>query len=146
MADMKVPPFNDVAAGDDVPVLVRTGAILAAIIGGAASVALMLWVARRNPSVLLKALFTIWVLSPFVGELVMASVARRWTVRVRLALQWATLLIAVASVAIYADAVIRPPASTAAFRFVVTPVASWLLIAAVLTVTAFTNRSRQRSV
>lgn len=50
------------------------------------------------------------------------------------------LIVALASVALYADVALRPPKSTPAFRFVMVPVASWLLMAIVLSISALASK------
>lgn len=53
-------------------------AMLICTAGAGASLGLMYKVGHRNPSFVLILLFTIWVLSPFVGLLVGAFISERW--------------------------------------------------------------------
>ena len=114
------------------------------VVAAVLSTGLMWWVGRRNPSLLLMALFTGWVLAPFVALLVLAAPARVWSERFRRALPSLMVAIAGISVGLYADVVIRPPAATPAFRFLVTPMASWALIAIALVIEWRTAPGRSR--
>lgn len=76
--------------------LLRAVALIAALAGAAGSFGLMLRVGRRNPSLILLALFTVWVLSPFVALLWANAVSNRRPVSTRAALHSVTLVIAMA--------------------------------------------------
>ncbi len=96
--------------------------------GAVGSVSAELWVGHRNRSPVLIAIFTIWVLAPFIA-LQWAGIASRSRSNIfRTTLYCVMLFVALSSVAIYGDAVINPPKSTPAFRFIVTPLGSWLLM------------------
>jgi hypothetical protein len=107
-----------------------------------ASLALMLFVGRRNPSVLLMALFAIWVLSPFVALAVANIISTRWSVATRATLYVVTLVVTLGSFAIYADVVLRPPRATPASRFLLVPLGSWLLMTIVVPTAAWLSRRR----
>jgi hypothetical protein len=107
-----------------------------------ASLALMLYVGRRNPSVLLMALFAIWVLSPFVVLAVANIISRRWSVATRATLYVVTLVVTLGSFAMYADVVLRPPRATPASRFLLVPLGSWLLMTIVAPIAAWISRRR----
>ncbi|HVO98510.1 MAG TPA: hypothetical protein VMT15_10610 [Bryobacteraceae bacterium] len=81
----------------------RVAAEIAVVAGAAASLGLMLLVGHRNPSALLLTLFGGWVLLPFVGLLVAAKRGRGSMVSVLI------LIVALASVGIYAYAAFGPP-------------------------------------
>jgi hypothetical protein len=91
----------------------------------------MFHVGRRQKSVVLIAMFTVWVLSPFIGLVLADLRSKRWPERARTILHGATLFVALASVAAYADVVLRPPAKPAS-RFLLVPLASWAVIGVVL--------------
>jgi len=141
---MATPTVESPASANGDGALLRRVGSVAVVLGGAASTGVTWWVGRRNPSLVLMGLFTGWVLSPFVALLVIAAAADGWSGRARRVLHWVMVAIAVASVAVYADVVIRPPASTPAFRFLVTPLASWLVIAATFLVVGRVRRERSR--
>jgi len=114
---------------------------VATVVSAVGSVALLLYMGRRNKSIVLMVLFSIWVLAPFVGSLLLnALIAKRGSAIMRTALHVAMLIIAVASLALYADTVLRPPVSQPVFRFVLLPVVSCVLIIIVVVTAAFVSR------
>jgi hypothetical protein len=117
--------------------LLRAVALIGVVAGAGGSVGLMLSVGHRNDSVLLLVLFAIWVLSPFTALLLTTLVAKRWSVLTRATLYSVMLVLTVGSLAIYADAVLRPPRSAPAFVFLVVPLGSWLLMMIVVPMAAF---------
>jgi hypothetical protein len=124
--------------------LLRTAALIAVPIGAAGAVALF-FRAAEHPPALLVVLFILWLLSPFA--LLGWALARstRWTVQTQAALYCVTLVIAVASLAIYARLIaITPPGAPKAAPFVVVAPASWLLAALVLSLAALSSRRRAR--
>jgi hypothetical protein len=107
--------------------LLRALALMALGAGAMGSIGVMLRVGRRAPRFLLV-LFAVWVLSPFIGLAIADKASKRWPARTRATLYSVMLVLALGSFAIYVDVVLRPPAATPAFRFVVVPLASWLLM------------------
>jgi len=75
------------------------------------------------------ALFTIWVLSPFVALVLAEVVAKRWSVLTRATLHGVMLIVTLGSLAIYGSVAVGPPRSKPAFMFLVVPFGSWLLVA-----------------
>ena len=100
----------------------------------------MLYVGRRNPSVILMALFTGWVLAPFVAFLWAWVAARRWTVPARIRLYLAMLVLTLASLAIYGGVALGPPRAKPASVFLMVPLVSWLLIAIVVGIPVMSGR------
>ncbi|SRR6266481_2275270 len=125
-----VAPLADTGAQVGLVRLLRAVALVAVVAGAAGSLALMLYVGRRNPSRMLLLLFTLWVLSPFVGLALAAGRAQRWSVATRGTVHLVTLIVAVGSLAIYGAVAFGPPRRTPAFAFLVVPLGSWVLIAA----------------
>jgi len=116
--------------------LLHAAALIAVLAGAVGSVGLMLRAGYRNPSRLLLVLFAFWVLSPFL-VLVLANMAsKRWSIPTRAALYTVMLVLTAGSLAIYGDVALGPPRAKAAFEFVVVPLASWLLIAIVVSIAA----------
>jgi hypothetical protein len=108
----------------------RIAARIALAAGAVGSIGLMLHVGHRQKSIVLIAMFLVWVLSPFIG-LVMADVrSKRWPARARAIVHWAAIFVALACIAAYADVVLRPPAKPAS-RFLLVPLASWVVIGVV---------------
>src|SRR5256885_470779 len=108
----------------------QTAAVIALPAGAFGSLGLMFWSGRRNPSILLMVLFTIWVLSPFVVLAVAHVSSKGWPARARIVLSIVTLVIAAGSLAMYAR--MWTPKRPTAFIFLVVPPVSWLLMAATI--------------
>jgi len=125
------------------PGFLHAVALIAVVCGAAGSAALMLWVGRRNPSRILLALFIIWDLSPFVGLVLADIVSKRWSVITRATLHSVMLILTLCSLALYADVVLRPRPQPA-FRFLVVPLGSWLLMTTVIPVAALISGRRSR--
>jgi hypothetical protein len=87
----------------------------------------MLYVGRRNPSLLLLIIFAAWVIAPFLGVLFADLVWKRGGAM----LHGLMLLLAVGSLAIYAWVAFGPPMAKPAAVFLILPAASWILIGAV---------------
>ena len=124
--------------------LLRAVAIIVAVAGAIGSVGLTLHVGRHNPSRILLSLFVIWVLSPFVALVCASAVSKRWPVLTRATLYSVALVLTLGSLAIYGDVAFGPARATPAFAFLVVPLASWLLIAVALPVSAFISRRLPR--
>jgi len=106
----------------------HTTARVAAVIGAVGSVALTLYAGRNNNLPLLMILMSGWVFAPFFGYAVASRVSARWSAFTRAALDATIIVIAVGSLAIYGNDVLRPPAAKAAKVYVVVPIVSWLLL------------------
>jgi hypothetical protein len=119
--------------------LLRAVALIAAAGGAVGSVGLMLRAGQHTRRLLLV-LFTIWVLSPFVGLVWANMVSRRWSILTRATLYCVTLVLTLGSLAIYGEVVLPPPGSPRAFVFVVVSPASWLLMAIVVPIAALVSR------
>ena len=107
----------------------RAAARIAVVIGAAGSLALMFRAGRRQESIVLIALFAIWVLAPFVGLALADLRSKRWSVLTRATLYSVTLVLALGSLGIYGAHALWPPRAQAAFIFIVVPPATWLLSA-----------------
>jgi len=114
--------------------LLHVVALTAVVAGAGGSLALML--RAGHPPFLLRVLFAIWVLSPFM-VLAWANVAsKRWSVLTRATFYSLSLVLTLGSLAIYGYIAFGPPRAKTAFVFVVVPLASWLLIAIVVPIAA----------
>ena len=123
--------------------LLRAAALIAVVAGAAGSFGLMLYVGRRNNSHVLLALFTVWDLSPFIALVLADIVSKGWQVLTQTTLCIVMLIIALSSLAIYADVAFGPPRPQPAFMFLVVPLASWVLMAVALPVAAFVSNRRK---
>ena len=120
----------------------RCASRIALLIGAAGSVALMLIAGRHNNSRLLLAMFTVWVISPYVA-LAAVNIRSRST-SIRRAIRILTLVITVAALAVYALIAFGPPRQKTAPAFVIVPPVSVLLLAFVVGAAALTSASRGR--
>jgi hypothetical protein len=127
--------------------LLRIIALIAVVVGAVGSVGLMLRAGQSSPLVL-KALFSIWVLSPFAALVWTYIVSKRWSILTRVTLYFVMLAVALASLAIYSGLVdIKPAGSANAFLYVAVPPACWVFIAIVVGGAAFIRgRLSRRSV
>jgi biotin transporter BioY len=76
-------------------------------------------------------LFTTWMLSPFVGLLLANKISKRWTVLTRVTLYWLMIVLTIGSLISYSGA-FSPLVTKPAFKFLVIPFISWLLIVTVI--------------
>lgn len=122
----------------------RTVALIVAVTGAIGSLGFMLRVGERNSSHLLILLFAIWVLSPFGGLILAYTASGRWATLTRATLYILMLVLPLVSLTLYGDVALGPPRPTPAFRFLVVPGASWLLIAVLLAIAAFLSGKSPR--
>ena len=103
----------------------RSGALAVTALCGAASVVCMFMVGRGQKSLLLIAMFTVWVVSPFAASL---YVQRR--VPQRAAIAWIGTVASLISATIYASVAFGPPRPQPAKFFLLVPAAMWVLFGA----------------
>ena len=84
-------------------------ALIAALAGAVGSLGLMLHTGRRQSSLILIGLFTIWVLSPFVALVCAHVVSKRWSALTRTTLYGLMLLLTLSSLASYGYVALGPP-------------------------------------
>ena len=105
--------------------------MVAVLAGAVGSLYLMFRVGQRNPSRLLLAMFTGWVLAPFVALAWCHVAAKRWSEFANTAVQVVSLVVALGSLLVYGYIAFGPPRAQPAFFFLVVPFVSLLLIAIV---------------
>ncbi len=108
----------------------RPLALTIALLGAVGSLVLMFNAGRNQKSILLIALFTTWVLSPFTGLFLLDKISNRWTAVTRASLYWLMIVLTTGSLVAYSS----PPLAQPASIFLVVPAASWLLIVAIFLV------------
>lgn len=125
----------------------RQRTLVITAVAAIASFGLMLHVGKYRMD-LLMLLFAGWDLAPFAALVTAGVVSKRWPALVRGALYVVTLLVAMASVGVYALVVLKRPAQPA-FAFLTVPLASWAISIVVVLVahTVSTKRivSRRKS-
>ena len=121
----------------------RIVALIAVLAGTAASLVLMFNAGRNQKSIFLIVLFTIWVLSPFTAPLVANVIAKRWSIPIPVSLYLLMLFITLGSLLSYSG-LLNPPGTKPAFKFLIVPLISWLLIVIVFLIAAPRSRKLAR--
>lgn len=105
---------------------------ITAIVGAVISLWLMLRVGSRQQSVILLAMFTVWVSLPFGAMLLMGRRSRQWNWSdpVRRSLALLTIALTDISVIIYAYSAFGPSRPQPAYWFMVVPFASIISLGA----------------
>lgn len=112
----------------------RAMALIVLLVGAVGSLGFMFNAGRNQKSILLIALFTTWVLSPFIGLLIVNKISKRLTVLTRETLYFLMLFITLGSLVCYSGA-LSHTGSKPAFKFLIVPLISWLLLAIVVLIT-----------
>jgi hypothetical protein len=122
----------------------KAGATIVILIGAVGSLIFMFRAGHNQSSILLIAFFTIWVASPFIGLLLAYITLRNWPAVIHRSLYVLILFITTASLIIYGGGFI-PPGTKPAFRFLVVPLCSWLIIATILLITRKISTKKSNS-
>ncbi len=101
--------------------------LIVAFVGAVASLYFMFTAGRKQNFIILLALFTAWILSPFVGLFISNKISSRWTAPARASLYWLTIILTISSLVAYSGA-FNTPETKNAFRFLIFPLISWFLI------------------
>ena len=104
-----------------------TIALIVALVGAVGSLYFMFNAGRKQNSIILLALFTAWVLSPFVGLFISNKISSRWTVPARASLYWLMIILAIGSLVAYSGA-FNTAQTKNAFIFLIFPLISWFLV------------------
>ena len=108
--------------------------LIVVLIGAVGSLVLMFHAGRNQRSILLIVLFTGWVLSPYIALLVAYVISKHWSVSSRMALYLLMLFITLGSLICYSGALSISGTKTA-FKFLIVPLISWLLMVTVIPIT-----------
>ena len=114
----------------------RAMARLAVVAGAIGSVALMLYIGRRNQHYWLLVMFVVWDVAPFLALGFADLYAARWSAATRATLYVVTLLVAVVSLGVYLDVIVRPRPQPAA-PFLIVPVVAWLIMLTAVPMAAY---------
>ncbi len=121
--------------------ILRTMALIMVLVGAAGSLGLMLNAGRHTP-VFLLVLFVGWLLSPFMALLVANVISKRWSILTRVTLYFLMLFITLGSLISYSGA-LSPPGTKPAFKFLIVPLISWLLLVTVIPITRKISRKKK---
>ncbi|HSP45105.1 MAG TPA: hypothetical protein VLO30_03865 [Chthoniobacterales bacterium] len=105
---------------------VRLTALVAVALGAFGSIALWIRAAQHPPPIIIAG-FIFWVLSPFVLLGAAHVLSKRWALPTQGALYAVTVLISVASVAVYADDAVAHRTAHPAFVYVAVAPVSWVV-------------------
>ncbi len=107
--------------------ILRIASLTAVLAGAIGSMYFMFTAGSHQKSIVLIGLFTAWVLSPFIGLVVVNRLSKPLSAKIHSVIYWTTVLVSVASITIYSGAM--PSAQTKpAFYFLVVPFLSWLVL------------------
>ena len=109
----------------------RTIALIVALIGVVGSIYFMFSASSKQNSIILLGLFTAWVLSPFIGLFISYKISNHWAVPARALIYWLMLILTIGSLAVYSGT-FNTPETKNAFRFLIFPLISWVLIVTIL--------------
>ena len=102
------------------------------LVGAVGSVCFAVYAGRHNASVLLRALFAVWVVSPFAGLRLTERRAEQVPTGIASSMRGSSLVIMVCSLGIYGAAAMSGPGHHTTFAFLAVPAASWLAIVPLL--------------
>jgi len=120
----------------------RIIALIILLSGAVTSLIFMFNAGRNQRSILLIVLFTAWVLSPFISLFIADMIFKHWLTLTRKVPYFLSIFVTFGSVISYGGALDSPNTKTA-FKFLVVPLISWLLISILLIVA---SRSRKLSI
>jgi hypothetical protein len=120
--------------------LLQTVALTALFVGAIGSLYFMFKAGSNQKSIILIGLFTVWVLSPFVGLFIATKVTSIWTAITRQLLYWLMLGLTIISLIAYSGLVTIADTKPA-FVFLALPFVAWLVI---LTIFLLTRQHKQK--
>jgi hypothetical protein len=126
--------------------VLRAAALCAVLAGAVGSVGFMLHAGSRSPQRLLLVIVAVWVLAPFMVLVFAEMRSKRWSALTRQALHVVMLVVSFGALAVYWNNLVRPRRSQPAFVFVLVPMVSWVVTAAVVSIAAFISRRRSQAV
>jgi hypothetical protein len=129
---------------DSGPRWLHGASLLSLVFGCIVALALELYAGRNNQHLITQVGFVGWVLGPFVILAWAHMRSHAWSARMRLTLWSITVFIALVTVALYAHRIYRPPKAQPAGVFVITPVASVILIVIALSIAAAISPRKPR--
>ena len=121
----------------------RVAALIVMAVSVPVSIGLFLRAGQRTPRLLLLGM-AFWVLSPFAILVWANVVSKHWSILTRATVYCVTMLIAIATLAVYGDDALGHRRAQAAFVYVMVPPVSWLFMAVTIPVAAFVSRRRSR--
>lgn len=119
-------------------------ALVVLLVGAAVSLSLMFNAGRNQKSIFLIACFTTWVLSPFIALVIANVISKRWSMLTRVTFYFLLLFITLGSLVSYSGALSPLETKPPAFKFLIVPLISWLLIVIVIPIAVSLSRRLSR--
>lgn len=110
------------------------------VVAALASLGFTLYTGRHNASMLLIALFAVWVVAPFAGFFVVLRLAEGHAPGIRKAMHAGAMVIALSSAVVYAAVTFGANPMHTAFPFLAVPAASWLGILPLMVAARFASK------
>jgi len=107
--------------------ILQTTALTTLFAGTIGSLYFMLNAGSNQKSIILVGLFTVWVMSPFVGLFVATRFTKRRTGKVNSLYYLTMFVLSIFSLTAYSG-ILTPPQTKPAFNFLIVPFLSWLVI------------------
>jgi len=120
----------------------RTVALAIVLVGAVGSLYFMFNAGRNQKSLFLIVCFTSWVLSPFIALLIANVISKRWSFPTRMSFFFLILIISVGSLVSYGGALSQLGTKPPAFKFLIVPLISWLLIVTVIPISRRISRKK----
>jgi hypothetical protein len=121
----------------------RMIALIIVMAGAVGSLYFMFNASSNQKSVFLIACFTVWVLSPFIALLIANGTSKRWSIPNRMTFYFLMLFITIGSLISYGGALSPLESKAPAFKFLIVPLISWLLIVAFIAISRKPSRKRK---
>jgi hypothetical protein len=119
-------------------IVLRTVALIAILCGAVCSLYFVINAGQNNNSLLLRSLFIIWVLSPFVMFFI--AISKKWQFATRNFFYWMVIITTIISLLSYSG-LIKVPQTKNAFVYLVIPFLLWMfLIIAFIAVRRSSNK------
>jgi len=118
--------------------ILRATALTTLFVGTIGSIYFMLNVGSNQKSIILIVLFTIWVMSPFVGLFFATRLTKRRTGNLNSRYYLTMIVLSIFSLTAYSG-ILTPTQTKPAFNFLVVPFLSWLIILSIIFITKRQN-------
>ena len=121
---------------------IKSTALAILLVGAVGSLYFMFNAGRNQKSFFLIVCFTTWVLSPFIALLIANVTSKHWSIPAGKTFFFLMLFITVGSLFSYSGALNLFGDKPTAFKFLIVPLVSWLLIAAVIPISLKISRKK----
>jgi hypothetical protein len=123
--------------------ILRATALTTLFVGTIGSLYFMLKVGSNQKSIILVVLFTVWVMSPFVGLFVATLLNKLQSGIINSRYYLTMIVLSIVSLIAYSG-ILTPTQTKPAFTFLVVPFLSWLIILTIIFITKRQNLKQQQ--